>query len=215
MFLLCVRFAAFSDYQQLLLCLLQGPDIQPQRHSKLVQGLLQQFFCDVSCCEMRSAMLRMAEIVASWGQPLHVLRRVLCCPSRRIQAISGKKLQEQASAAYDDGLTHPEVNCLKALGAGGVCVSNIERDLHGAIRKMYGVELTAATVSVKRLSRRGKELECRAGVVYAHEMWALISAQPQRFAQLMLPADGAPLSRFWDAVRIVFQTACVFLVLCR
>ena len=125
---------------------------------------------------------------------LRTLRRVA-------QAISCKKMQEQAHCAVNDGLNHPALKRLKVFGRAGGHMGNVERDLHVACRRMHNVELREAEVSVKRVTRRGREIDCKAGVIYAHEIWAFISEMPERFAELMLPADKGPLSRFWNAVR--------------
>ena len=118
--------------------------------------------------------------------------------------MSAPDVQSVADSAFQDGLTHPQVEQLAKIGGRGKHPGNMHRDLV-LITGMPNVLSDATSKVSVRLALQGKNkasTEVPLDIILPHKLFAaLYHNLPNAFESSILGGEEANIARFWNAMQ--------------
>ena len=116
--------------------------------------------------------------------------------------LSTPDLQKLASAAFKDGLHHPQVRALAALGAWGKYPANMQRDLLQAVGADCKLKFATCHFKVSLLGPKGVGLPTDVTMILPHKLFSMLyHHRPAAFQSSVLGGGPGNIRAFWRAMK--------------
>ena len=116
--------------------------------------------------------------------------------------MSAPTLQALANAAYQDGLTHPQIQRMCKIGGSGQHPGNMQRDLLVLAGESTTLKAAQSVIDVRIKTKKILNEVVKLNFILPHKLFScMFELLPDAFQSSVLGGDAASVPRFWAAMK--------------
>ena len=116
--------------------------------------------------------------------------------------MSAPLVQSLAKAAYDDGLTHPEIQRMAKIGGAGQYPGNMQRDLLAMSEAESSLSQVQTFIPIRLLKKGHLSVDFNLAFLLPHKLFSfLFEYMAPAFQSSVLGGDAGNVPKFWAAMK--------------